>query len=203
MTSIIPGSRPNQPREMTDEILRKNGVTDPVVLLGVRGYYCGTEFNPSENLRGVYDDAIFLVTPTKYLTFNANTDPSGYRPGHGNEDAGKGMATLCPQVVRFKLGLHKGKTPALLEAGMVHVLRDADSQVPEHFIIKQGERRFYKAFGNFGIDLHPGGIEHTGSLGCQTIPPSEWAEFYAECESAMKRAGMETINYLLVEKGSA
>lgn len=182
-------------REEAEEILRLRGVTDPVCLLGVRGYL------PMDDERGSYNDCIALVTANKFLTFNANTDPNGYRPGHGHAESTKGMATLMPQILRFKLGIHKGKYPALVEAGSVRVLRDADPQVPEHFVIKKGLHRFYEAFGTYGINLHCGSWSSTSSLGCQTIHVAQWPEFIAEVTTVMKANAMNTITYVLVERG--
>ena len=51
--------------------------TDPVFLLGIRGF-----FEPvGQNKKGIYDDALFLVTPDSIEGWNFNTDPSIDRPG--------------------------------------------------------------------------------------------------------------------------
>lgn len=193
---MIPKHKPDQERELTEEILRLNGIADPIVILGVRGFF------PVESERGTYNDAIFLVTPNDHIAFNANTDPNGFRPGNGH-GLEKGMATLMPQLCKYKLGLHKGKYLALVEAGQVRVLRDADASVPDYFVKEAHGHRYYEAYGFFGINIHCGSWSSTSSLGCQTIPPGQYQEFISACESAMKSEGMTTIHYLLIEKENA
>lgn len=67
----------------------------PVLVAGIRGTYRRTLGDPEENDRGIYDDALFLSSPSAMAAFNGNVDPSSYRPGHG-EGAQKGMASLKP-----------------------------------------------------------------------------------------------------------
>jgi lysozyme len=65
----------------------KDPLLEEVFLIGIRGYYQDSMGKPGINDRGIYDDAICLLAPNLFLTFNANTDPSVYRPG---------IATLMP-----------------------------------------------------------------------------------------------------------
>src|SRR5688572_4978223 len=78
-------------------------LTHPVKLLGLRGYYKRTMGNPSGNDRGIYDDAIFIIGPAFFASFNANTDPSVYR---------RSIATLRFGVWLYKRGIHKLNSPA-------------------------------------------------------------------------------------------
>jgi hypothetical protein len=173
-----------------------NPATDRLYVVGVRGYYRDTMGVAGANDRGVYDDALFLVTPDWFGAFNGNTDPSRFRAGVGT-GAAKGIAMLVPGLYRVhRFDIHNGKYMALCErAGPVRVLRD-------------GSPRPYEDVGSFGINIHRGGDGTTSSLGCQTIPPSEWAEFYGKAEAAAKalfgNAWRSTVvPYLLVDKATA
>lgn len=140
---IRPPSRPRQPESLTRELL--SGVDAKVKLLGVRGYYQDTMGAVGKNDRGIYDDAIFLVTPTGYAAFNANTDPSVTRTG---------VAVLKPGLWLYKIGIHGLNKPkpkrykALVQAAPVTVTRDG-----------QGDDT-----GWFGINIHRGSETTTSSL---------------------------------------
>lgn len=180
MPKIVPAARPEMPRSMAQLFLKHQGVEGPA-LIGRRGYYRDTMGVKGKNDRGIYDDAISLLTPTAYVTFNANCDPSRARPG---------IAVLNPGVWLYKLGIHglsKPKSrqyPALVQAAKVTVTRD-----------KRGEDT-----GFFGINIHRGGYTTTSSEGCQTIYPDQWAAFFELVKSEMTRHGLKTIPYVLTER---
>lgn len=163
----------------------------PVVVVGIRGYYKDTMGAPGVNDRGLYDDAIFVHSPSVFAAYNGNTDPAFVRKGQGT-GAGKGMASLnagCWYVHRFDL--HRGKYMALCQrAGEVEVTRD-------------GKVEPYKHKGSFGINIHKGGFNSTGSEGCQTIHPTQWESFMALVTDQARRyfAGKwksSTIPYVLL-----
>ena len=176
---IVPKSKPRQPADVTQRILRAGGVPPgTVALLGVRGYYRDTMGQPGKNDRGIYDDAIFLVSPSVHAAFNANTDPSIFRPH---------IASLVPGLWQYKIGTHGLSKPkalrytALVQAAEVEVSRDQET----------AER------GWFGINIHRGGRNGTSSLGCQTIHPDQWPAFIALVQAELRRAGQKAIPYLL------
>jgi len=68
-----------------------------VAILGVRGYYRDAMGAAGEKDRGMYDDAVLVVSPNAYAAFNANTDPSVSR---------RGIATLRIGVHRYRKGKH-------------------------------------------------------------------------------------------------
>jgi lysozyme len=172
-------NRPKQTREQSVSILKANHIEDHFALLGIRGYFKDTMGKPGQNERGIYDDAIFLITPTRYEAFNANVDPSVFRPG---------IATLKPGVWRYKIGIHGLSKPkakqykALVQAAPVTVVRDGGKEES----------------GYLGINLHHGYNTETGSAGCQTIVPAQWETFIALVESEMKACGKAEIPYVLV-----
>lgn len=191
--TLLPLARPKIDKTLLEAVFKTVGVTQAVRILGVRGFFAGME-----NRRNEFDDAIFLETPTIVLGFNANTDPTGYRPGHGTGSV-KGLATLKEGVWMFEIGMHKGRYPALVQKGPVTVLRDADETVmPQHLVVRDGIN-MYEDTGHFGIQIHCSGWANTGSMGCQTIYPSQWDEFMNTCHGAMMDAKQTTVPYVLLE----
>jgi hypothetical protein len=161
-------------------LLALAGVHEDVALLGVRGYYLDTMGAPGANDRGIYDDAIMLVSPTAFATFNANTDPSIRRPG---------VAVLMPGVWFYEKGRHKRLSPlgypALTQAAPVRVLRDGGTT----------------DVGWFGINIHRGSRTSTSSLGCQTIWPEQWEAFRALVYGELDRHGLHRLPYCLIDEG--
>lgn len=176
-------------------MLQGRGVdlTKPAIL-GVRGYYRDTMGKPGVNDRGIYDDAVFVFACdperdfkiTCHAPFNFNTDPSRVRKGHGTAESTKGMAVLEPGIWLYELGMHRGKYMALIQSEPVKVKRDG--------IVED-----YTDVGMFGINIHKGGIETTSSLGCQTVPPTQWYAFYALVEMLMAQNQIKEIQYCLVD----
>jgi lysozyme len=165
-------------------LLVAHGISDEFALLGRRGYYRDTMGEPGKNDRGIYDDAMILVTPTAYITYNANADPSIRRPR---------VAVLVAGVWSYRIGIHnisKSKDrqyKALVQAAEVTVRRD--QSITES--------------GWFGINIHRGGWNTTSSLGCQTIYPPQWDSFIATVELEMKRHARKRIPYVLTERDDA
>ena len=179
---MLPPSRPQQAKSKTQALLTKARVDDAVALVGIRGYYRDSMGVPGENDRGIYDDAIFLVSPNAYASFNANTDPSIRR---------KGIAVLKPGVHRYRKGKHGLSKPG----GGYPALRPANSA--EELPVTRDETG--DSMG-IAINIHKGGFRTTSSEGCQTIYPSQWESFISLVYSEMDRAGQKTIPYLLTEE---
>ena len=183
---IVPTTRPEMGRHAAEQLLFSAGVTSEVALLGRRGYYRNTMGDPATNDRGIYDDAIFLLTPAAFVSFNANCDPSRFHPG---------IAVLKAGVWRYRLGVH-GLTrdkarqyQALVQAAPVTVRRDSDAAAEPR-----------EETGWFGINIHCGGYSSTSSLGCQTIYPGQWDSFIALVKSEMQRFDAREIAYCLTER---
>lgn len=186
-------SRPQWTREKVEAAMNamfKAKERDPsqVNLVAVRGYYEDSMGVPNQNDRGIFDDAVFLISPTEFVSFNFNTDPS--RSGF-NENAGKGFAVLQPGVYAYKLGIHGMSKPkakqyiALIQHGAVVIKRDRATTTEKGF---------------FGINIHRGGINGTSSEGCQTVIRDQWPEFIALVESEMEKYNQTTIPYCLTEQ---
>lgn len=167
-----------------------------LVVVGLRGYFPKSLGPTPGNDRNVYDDAIALWAPSLglFAAFNGNTDPSKVRKGSGTADATKGMAVLDPGVWPvYRFAVHGGSSPheAICQrAGEVRVTRDGSPPYPDS--------------GNFGINIHRGGFYATSSLGCQTIPPSQWNEFYAAASGAARQLWgtawrQRTVAYVLLD----
>jgi hypothetical protein len=179
---MIPKNRPRIGRKTTEQLLRLRKVSDPVCLVGIRGYYRDTMGAVGKQDRGIYDDAIILVSPNVHAAFNANVDPGAYGK---NPKIGKGYASLKPGVYRYKLGRHglRSGNPyrALVQGNPVTVSRDG------------GEDET----GYFGINIHKGSNRSVSSEGCQTIPPAQWPAFITMVETEMKRNNAKTLSYVL------
>jgi hypothetical protein len=179
--AVVPGKRPAISLVEIAKIAAQYGAEHEVCLIGLRGYYKDTMGEPGKNDRGIYDDCIAVYTPSRLVTFNANTDPGVYK---------RGIATLMPGVWAYRLGIHGLDKPpekryrALVQALPVNVMRD-DYESFQH--------------GYFGINIHKGGYSSVSSIGCQTIYPSQWPEFIDLVSREMKASGQERVNYILKE----
>jgi len=153
----------SSPRITHDEvvsILAANGCDmTKCAWLAIRGYYLDSEGVVGKNDRNKWDDAWCLYSPQHgVITYRANTDPTGYRPGSGT-GAGKGRASLAPGVWLYGAGKHKGR-PAFRQCADVLVMRDQ---------IGGGT---YPHWGQHAINLHDAKGNGTSSEGCQTAPTS-------------------------------
>ncbi len=161
----LPSFNPQIKREILLSKLPKIDTSKyPLYIAGVRGYYRDTMGEKGKNDRGIYDDALFIISPNVFAAFNGNTDPSVFR---------EAIATLVPGTYyAHNFGLHKGKYLALVQRmGEVTVQRDGGNIQT----------------GYFGINIHKGGVNTTSSLGCQTIPPTQYDAFINLAASEAKR----------------
>jgi hypothetical protein len=184
-----PPARPRISAEAVEDIVQRHKVEQPVVLVGIRGYYAKTFSDPKKgqtagNDRGIYDDAIMLLSPTAFATFNANVDPSIFRHG---------IATLEEGVHPYRKGNH-----GISRGDGYPALRPAT----------EGERLPVRRDGQSGpkvgvaINIHRGGLNTTSSEGCQTIHPEQWPAFIAMVYGEMDRHGQQVVPYILTRQSS-
>jgi len=177
---MLPASgRPQLPKASFEALIQPLGIDlqrYPLVVAGLRGYFAPELHPGTANVRGIYDDALFLYAPAAglYAGFNGNTDPSAVRRGSGTGSA-KGIASLRPGLwPAYRFAVHGGRASqyeAICQrAGMVEVMRDG---IPP-----------YLDRGHFGINIHRGGRISTSSEGCQTIVPEQWTEFIGTAQGA-------------------
>lgn len=197
MPNVVPETRPRiSYGDLMDKLAAADHIVDPtkdpVLIVGIRGYYKNSMGIAGRNDRGVYDDAIFLVSPTFFGSYNGNTDPSRVRKGSGT-GPGKGMASLRSGLWRaHRLGMHKDLYRALVQTGgKVTVTRD-------------GTNGDYDDTGYFGINIHNGGWTRTSSIGCQTIFPGQWESFISSTMDLSQRYfgskwDKTTIPYVLLD----
>jgi len=155
---------------------------ESVYVIAVRGYFKDTMGVKGENDIGIFDDAVFLIGPNLFLSFNANTDPSKHR---------EGIATLIPGLHFFKPGKHGITRPG---GGYPAFTPDTpDDALPVKRWGKEG------IFRGLKINLHRGGQNETTSEGCQTVIKDEWLEFQETAYKAMSREGQRRLPYILIE----
>lgn len=157
----------------------------PLVVVGIRGFQV-----PAANKRGVFDDAIVLLTDNACVAFPANTDPT--RRGL-NPKINKGYAVLKPGVYySYRFDTHNGSKPhpAICQrVAPVTVIRDGGKEET----------------GMFGINIHAAFGNSTSSDGCQTQAWKQYQEeFYPLAKAEAKRLWGEkwnknTICYVLIE----
>lgn len=185
---MMPKSRPQLTPSQLQKILGPALAVNPVVLVAVRGYYLDSMGKPGVNDRGIYDDAVFVVSPTTFTSFNFNVDPSIHRPG---------IASILPGVHWFRRGRHgisrdrPGKTvsyPAFRPAS-------PNERLP---VSRDGEVGRSKRDG-VATNIHKGSRSSTSSEGCLTVPPAQWEEFYHLVGSEMKRHGVIEFPVILLE----
>lgn len=180
---IIPNSKPIRSESQIRAVLLAKGITSPLAILAVRGYY-GNLFGKPGNDRGVYDDAMFVVGPQAFASFNASTDPSIFRAG---------MASLVAGIHWYRKGLHglSWKWPRV----PYPALRPATpgEQVP---VTRDGQTN---PRPGTAINIHKGGNSNTFSEGCQTLPPTQYDAFLALVYSEMDRSKLTIIPYVLID----
>lgn len=180
---MIPPSTPKASIARITEAIRQAGINDPVVLVGVRGYYKDSMGKPGSNDRGIYDDALFILSGNHFTSWNANTDPSAHR---------QGIASLVPGVHRYRRGNHGISRPG----GGYPAFRPAtkNEELP---VVRDG---VVNPSPGIAINIHRGSRNGTSSEGCQTLPPQQWEAFYASLSGEMKRHGVTSFPYLLIEE---
>ena len=179
--SNIPSSRPQAKR---NEIMAKVPTCVvqkyQVILVGIRGYYRDSMGEVGKNDRGIYDDAMFVIAPDFFGSWNANTDPSY------SDKQNPDVAVLSPGVHLYKQGRHRISRPPSYPA-----FRPAtkDEELP---VTRSG-----KPSMGVAINIHRGGINSTSSLGCQTIPPNQWDSFRSTVYMLMDRYDQTEVPYVL------
>lgn len=181
MSDKIPTNKPQATVEDLFKFIPINltsKITDEVYLIGVRGYYKKTFGHTEKNDRIFYDDALFIVQNNTVLkSFNFNTDPSiQYKVGLATLKAGE-----IYSAVKWR---HKGKYPAL--------------QITRDIVSRDGKRGW--DIGRHGINFHwDSDFYSKFSLGCQTIPKSQWLDFQKTIYKLMDTHNLNFIKYILVE----
>lgn len=184
MARMLPPSRPQWSRDKVEAVIASMcGQTVPArdcVLVGLRGYYRDSMGVVGKNDRRIYDDAIFVVSPEAFVSFNGNTDPSVTR---------RGVSVLDEGVHPYRKGRH-----GISRGPGYPALRPAtkNEALPVH---RDGQG----ASIGYCINIHKGGYGTTSSLGCQTIHPTQWNAFIALVYAEMKRSGQREILYVLKE----
>lgn len=154
--------------------------SDEIVLLGVRGYF-SDQFG---NDRNKYSSAFFLRLNGSVYGFRGNTLPSSYGQ---NPETLRYYPVLQPgTAMRYRVASYLSpidgkRRPALVQDSPVSVLRDGASE---------------RTTGRYGIHIHSGGYDSTGSWGCQTI----WPPDFAELLKILDENGVTNVRYILADR---
>lgn len=166
---------------MMTRVLNHSGVADDkAVLVFVRGYYLDSMGQPGVDDANIYDDAVFLVSPSMLESWNANTGPSFPH---------KGAAKLNLGVYQFYKGLHRGKYKALRphpEGVVLKCTRNGKPSTCSHTNIHKGGSNA-KSF------------DVVWSLGCLTVPAIQYSEYQTRVYAEMDKFGQKTIDVILIE----
>lgn len=190
MSKLLPPSKPGRPAEWVDKIIEKFSSQlegSRFVIVCCRGYYQDSMGKPGRNDRGIYDDAFFVRNLDTGLCapFNGNADPSLYKL--------RVASVKADQVVWYKKGKHglsraDGGYWALRQARPVVVRRD------------DGKGGYTEDKPGWPwTNLHRGSTGGTSSLGCLTVPPSQWDAFRELCYLQLKTSGQAEVPCILVE----
>jgi hypothetical protein len=189
-------------RDNALSIIKAHGVTDQVVLIGLRS---------KSSQRGKYDDIIAILTPDTYKEYKGNTLPSKAAPG---------ISVLQPGIWTYKKGLHgiHHLTGSLADQAILKKLCQTGKDVPTipgrilpYYAFRQAApvtilRDGYSSPETITdvaswpwIDIHHGGYNLTSSEGCQTIYPDRWNEFRDIGFTEMEKYQQTEVKYVLVQ----
>ncbi len=163
-----------------------------VNIVGVRGM---SNRLISDNQFNLYNDSIILISnPEKNnpeLGYSLEWYPSSVDPGRISNPNPTGIAHLVNGQYRYKIGTHKNKYPALIQAEKVLVERYFETNRQKVIVDK----------GWFGINIHRAGKrKYVGnwSAGCQVIMEPFWSSFMAWINDS-KRWGQKEFYYTLLD----
>lgn len=165
---------PKMTREEVETIVKNSGVNSQVVIVGIRGYYRDSMGKVGANDRGIYDDALFVLSPKRFEAFQANVDPSVFR---------QGIATLKVGVYKVVKWIHRGKYAAL--------------QIINDTVTRDGKSGEFT--GRHGINFHYGAEDETWSEGCQTLPKSIYWKFLNLVYGELDKYDLDSFQYVLID----
>ncbi len=195
------------------QLLKKEGIkypSDKYTLVALRNNLVVKKKMPNR-----FTDALFLLGPDSNKTvqfYPATTTPGpafmvkSYRnlmASRGNASGinPKGLAIIQPGVYTYKLGKHKGKEDALIQAEPVTVHRytpvDSESQATFKTFSPGNEEK-----GEFGINIHQGADIDTVdniSSGCLA---TQYKKDMKEIIKKLKDAGQNQIELVLLDLDS-
>lgn len=141
-----------------------------------------------------FDDWIVVMWKYKgqwtFKSYSATTDPGLYYLWHPSCPSGTAILKEDQYLNSFKIGMHKGKYKALVQAKPLTVIRDYNH---DSFLDYTSGR---EETGMFAINIHCAKQSGTTinvnqwSAGCQVFADSdEYQEFISFCEKSLKSHG--------------
>jgi len=149
-----------------------------------------------------FDDCCYVVYRDdsgawKAHRYTITTDPGTYWLQNPGRVAGTAILKEGQYRGCWRLGLHKGEKPALVQIKAVTVYRDADKDNQHDMNAAQTET------GLFGINLHRAGTNSSNvdkwSAGCQVwANEAEFEHFLSICRQQIEKRGWKTFSYTLL-----
>ena len=194
MAAETPTSKPRATLEDIQKVVApyvdKLKSTDKVVLVAIRAYYRDSMGLTGKNDYGLYDDALFWLSPQNLSGYNGNTDPSrlGWNP-----NADKYMARLKPGLWRYVKWKHRNKYWAFGQGS---------NKVTVERLNKEGDIMKTET-GVYGINVHRGGTSGTSSEGCVTSVANQWDQFKDQGYFLLERFSQKDFPFILEERPDA
>jgi len=150
-----------------------------------------------------FDDRIYVICKNdadqwQEWSWPATTDPGTYWLQQPMNVLGTAILKEGQWRSSWKIGLHRGEKPALVQIKTVTVYRDKDRDVELDF--DQGE-----STGLYGINIHRAGKNSVNvdkwSAGCQVFAnDADFEEFMALCHKQVKAGYGDVFSYTLLEE---
>lgn len=180
MKKILPPARPKRDDATLDAVIEHfNLVPTRACLIYVRGHYLDTMGRPGVDDVNIYDDAVYLVSPNRRESWNANTSPSFPKKGYAE--------LVLGQYVYYPSYHHIWEPKKRYRAFRPY---------PEGIKLKclrNGKLSTCQATNlHMGSD-NPAAFDVVWSQGCMTVPRSQYPDYELTVRTEVERCNGDYI----------